>query len=157
MPGVVERLEDFLADQQVDYEVLLHPRDVTARETAADTRTPEDHFAKAVLLWVDGRITMAVLPANLTVAFGRIKDELLARKVRLASEAETGRLFPDCELGAEPPFGNLYDIPVYVSHSLAQKDEIIFNGGSHDHAIRMRYADYERVVHPRCIALSNLD
>jgi Ala-tRNA(Pro) deacylase len=157
MPGIADRLETFLEDQQVDYEVLLHPRDVTAREVAADTHTPESQFAKAVLLWVDGRIVMAVIPADMTAAFSRIREELLARKVRLASETETGKFFPDCELGAEPPFGNLYDLPVYVSRSLTRNEEIIFNGGSHDHAIRMSYADYERIVQPRCIAISHHD
>ena len=157
MPGVVERLENFLSEEQVEYEALLHRRDVTALEAAHDTHSREHSFAKTVLIWADGRIIMMVLPADSTAALGRVKESLLAREVRLAKEEETRGLFPDCEVGAEPPFGNLYDLPTYISPSLAENPEITFNAGSHDHAVRMSFEDYERIVRPRRLVISKRD
>ncbi|MEX2215344.1 MAG: YbaK/EbsC family protein [Phycisphaeraceae bacterium] len=144
------RLVEFLDQQQVDYEVIHHLRDFTAQRTAADTHTPGRAFAKAVIVIADGaRPAMLVLPAHQKVDLKRAASVLGAAEVTLADERQLRRWFPDCEVGAEPPFGNLYDVPVYVSPMLAADEEITFNGGSHDEAVRLPYRIYQHLVHPK--------
>jgi Ala-tRNA(Pro) deacylase len=157
MRGIAERLERLLEDQEVEYETVYHPADYTAMKAAADTHTPPEEFAKTVILRVDGKLVMAVLPANETVALKRVREALGTDAVEVAHEQELKGLCPDSQLGAWPPFGSLYELPVYVSPSLVEDEEITFNAGSHDHAIRVRYADYERLESPAVIALCRHD
>jgi len=157
MSGVVRRLEELFEREAVEYETVFHPRDYTARKAAADTHSRPEAFAKTVFLWVDERLVMAVLPADHSAAPSRIREALDARSVRLASEEELARHFPDCEVGAAPPFGHLWGIPVYVSPALARRGEITFNAGSHDHAVRMGYADWARLAAPKAMPLSHDD
>lgn len=118
------------------------------QHTAADTFTPGRQFAKAVLLWIDNYYALAVLPADHKIDFGRLRNQLGAAEAGLAREDEIRRLFPDCEVGAEPPFGNLYGMPVLVAGQLAQDDIITFNGGTHEDVVRMRYADFAHLADP---------
>ncbi len=142
------RVTSYLDKEHVSYEVLHHRVDYTAQETAADTHTPGREFAKTVVLGMPRGHAMAVVPAVFKIDLERVREGIGTRQVMLVDEETMSRLCPDCDVGAEPPFGNLYDLPVYVDPSLAKDEYITFNGGSHDDAIRMRYSDFERLVHP---------
>ena len=151
------RLREFLDAEGVDYEMIHHQRDVTAEATAEHTHTPPGEFAKSVFLWVDGEPVVAVVPAARGVAISRLRDAIGASEVRIASESDMHTLCPDCEVGAAPPFGNLYGMPVYASSALAQDDTITFNGGDHEHAFRVSWTDFERLAKPRVVALAKHD
>jgi len=148
---------EYLDQQVVDYQVLHHREDVRALTTAADTNTPPREFAKTVFVWIDGKAAMAVVPASKDVAVSRLQRGLEAESVHVAHEGDMKELCPDCAVGAAPPFGNLYDLPVYVSSSLAEDEEITFNGGDHQNAVRMRWKDFERIVHPRVLPIAHHD
>lgn len=152
-----ERLQRLLDAEGVEYELIHHRTDYRASATAADTHTPAVEFAKTVLVWIDGKPAMAVLPANRQLALSKLRKALGAEEVRVATEADADRLCPDCEAGAAPPFGNLYDLPVYVSTTLAEDEQITFNGGDHENAFRLAYADFARLVRPRVLALARHD
>lgn len=144
----MQRLLDLLASEGVSFEVLRHRSDVRAQETAADTHTPGREFAKTVVLDV-GRHghAFSVVPASFRLDLEKVRDGIGTRDVHLATEDEMSALCPECEVGAEPPFGVLFDVPVYVD-GLLDEDTITFNAGSHEEAIRMRYEDFVRLVHP---------
>ena len=154
MPSVAPRLKSFLEDRHVDYQTLQHVVDFTAQETAADTHTPGVEFAKTVLIEVDGRPALAVLPAHHKVDTERLRTALGAHDVHLADELTMGELCPDCDAGAIPPFGNLYDLPVFLSEAMTEDEKITFNAGTHRTALRMRFKDYEDLVHPRVVDFS---
>jgi Ala-tRNA(Pro) deacylase len=154
MSQINQRLKQFLDARHVGYEMIPHRPDYTAQETAADTHTPGQEFAKTVIVRVDRGYAMAVLPAHHKVNLRKLGQVAGARDVRLASEDEIARVCPDCAVGAEPPFGNLYEMPVYVSETLAEDDRITFNAGTHEEAVRMRYRDYETLVHPHVADIS---
>jgi Ala-tRNA(Pro) deacylase len=151
MATIVNRVMNALDQKDIMYRVIEHREDFTAQETAEDTFTPGDQFAKAVVLEADGELLMAVVAAPEHVDLRKIGMALNATDVALINEDRMLDLFPDCEIGAEPPFGNLYDMPVYVSPTIADDDYITFNGGSHIHVLRMRYQDYEMLVKPQVI------
>jgi Ala-tRNA(Pro) deacylase len=157
MTEIVERLREFLERSDVRYEVIPHHVDHTARQTAWDTHTPPEGFAKTVFVCIDDELAMAVLPADDMVSEEKLRLALSARSVRLALEEEFEDLCPDCELGAEPPFGNLYQLDVYVSPALAADPEITFNGGSHRFAVRLPYPDFARLVEPQAVPLARHD
>jgi Ala-tRNA(Pro) deacylase len=141
-------LTDLLEREHVTYQVMVHQRAYTAQGVAASLHVSGRDFAKPVLVKArGGRTAMVVVPGSRHVDLRAI-EALLGGRAELAREEELARLFPDCELGAEPPFGNLYSVPVYVDESLARDPEIVFNAGSHTEAVRMRYSDFERLVHP---------
>jgi Ala-tRNA(Pro) deacylase len=142
------RLRDYLEKEKVQYKQEVHRTAFTAQEVAAEEHVPGKMVAKTVVIKVDDHFALAVLPASARTNFARLKAALGAREVRLASELEFTGLFPDCEVGAMPPFGNLYGVPVYVDTSLTRDDEIVFNAGTHQDTIRMKYADFERLALP---------
>jgi Ala-tRNA(Pro) deacylase len=145
---------DFLDREKTPYEVLPHMRTYTAQAVAASLHVRGREFAKSVILKTrDGRLAMAVVPAPRSVDL-RAAEAALGAKVELAREGEFADRFAGCEVGAEPPFGNLYGMPVYVDESLRQDPEIVFNAGTHSEAIRMLYADFERLVRPAVTPLS---
>ena len=115
---------------------------------------PGQEMAKTVIVKVDGKMAMAVLPAPHKVNFDKA-HRLFDDEPTLATEDEIADLFPDCEIGAEPPFGNLYNLPVYVSPELAEDEIITFNAGTHREAVRMTWADYRRLAQPRLELLSD--
>lgn len=135
----------------VDYSLISHSPAYTAPEIAAICHLPGKYLAKVVIIKVDGKFAMVVEPANKRVNFKSFAQLIGANKVELASESEFQNKFPDCELGAMPPFGNLYDMDVYVAESLTEDKQIAFNAGSHDELIRMSFKDYERLVHPNIL------
>jgi Ala-tRNA(Pro) deacylase len=144
------RLADLLEARGVPYRSMSHAADVTSQMTAAHTHTPGREFAKTVIVNVDGEFGMAVLPAHLRVDLEKLRKWLNASEARLATEDEMARLFPDCEVGAEPPFGNLYNLPVYVS-PLLSRERITFHGGSHEEAVQLRYDDFVALTKPAVI------
>jgi len=157
MTDGLARLKTFLDGEGVSYHVIHHRPDFRARETAADTDTPLEAFAKTVILWVDGSPVMALVPASRDVALSRLRRALGAAEVRLAQEREIRVLCPDCEPGAAPPFGPLYGMPVFASPALARDEAITFNGGDHENALRMTWRDFARIVHPRVVPLAKHD
>ncbi|HSB12584.1 MAG TPA: YbaK/EbsC family protein [Blastocatellia bacterium] len=146
--SVAAKLKECLDSNRVAYDVLTHPQVYTAQDVASAAHVPGKELAKSVVLKADDRYVLAVLPAPLKVDTDRLREELRATEVRIAHEFEFAAMFPGCELGAMPPFGNLYGVDVFVDRSLSCDEEIVFNAGSHVEAIRMKYKDFERLVHP---------
>jgi Ala-tRNA(Pro) deacylase len=143
-----ERLESYLREEQVPFEVRHHPRAVTAQEVAASEHVPGKMLAKTVMVLADGEMVMLTLPAPYQVDMEKAGSALGAREVRLAQEEEFEGSFPDCEVGAMPPFGNLYDLPVYVEETLAEDETIVFRAGTHIDTMSVTYADFDRLVEP---------
>jgi Ala-tRNA(Pro) deacylase len=147
----VKKLKEFLDSHRVKYVSIVHSRAYTAQEIAASAHVPGRELAKAVMVKVDGRIAMAVLPASYQIDFERLRVAIGAGNVELASETEFQDRFPECELGAMPPFGNLYSMEVYAARRLSEDREIAFNAGSHTELIKLAYTDYERLVSPKVV------
>ena len=144
----VQRLKEFLDEHQVKYVVISHSRAFTSQEIAAATHIPGKELAKAVIVEIDGKMAMAVVPGSQKVDLDLLRDALGAERVTLAKEGEFKDRFPECDLGAMPPFGNLYGMPVYVADSLTEDEEIAFSAGSHTQVVKMSYRDFERLVQP---------
>ena len=149
-----QSLKSFLDNNHVKYTTISHSRAYTAQEVAASAHIPGKELAKTVIVKVDGEFAMAVLPASMSVSLTRLKEAVGAGDTELASEEEFEKLFPDCELGAMPPFGNLYDMPVFVAKPLTEDDEIAFNAGSHTELVQLAYGDFDKLVHPKVVALN---
>ena len=145
----VERLRQYLDENRVKYVSIRHSQSFTAQEIAASAHISGKELAKTVMVKLDGQMAMAVLPGSHHVDLAALKAAAGAREVQLAGEREFAELFPGCETGAMPPFGNLYDMNVFVSTPLADDEEIAFNAGSHTELIRLAYADFERLVQPK--------
>jgi Ala-tRNA(Pro) deacylase len=145
----VQRLQEFLDEHQVKYVVISHSRAFTTQEVAAATHIPGKELAKSVIIEIDGTTAMAVVPGSQKVDLDLLRDAVGARQVTLAKEATFKDRFPECDLGAMPPFGNLYGMPVYVADSLTEDEEIAFNAGSHTQLVKLSYRDFERLVQPR--------
>jgi len=150
----VQKLRDYLDQHDVEYVTISHSPAFTAQRIAEITRTPGKELAKTVIVKLDDQFAMAVLPASRRVDLDHLKHAVGAEEAMLASEDEFKRLFPDCEIGAMPPFGNLYDMGVYVAEQLAEDDEIAFNAGSHTELVRMAYKDFASLVTPQVVALT---
>lgn len=152
--SVTKRLKDYLDENGVRYEVIEHRPTESAPATAEALHIPGKTVAKVVMIKDGADDVMAVLPANLKVDVLRMQ-EVVSRhwnhRVRLATESEFAKLFPDCEVGMMPPFGNLYGLDVVVDSSLTEDDEIVFPAGNSKESIRMSYDDYERLVLPRVV------
>lgn len=142
------RLKEFLDSHDVKYVTLEHSKAFTAAEIAALAHVPGREMAKTVMVDVDGHMAMAVLPASLRVSFDQLRAAIGAQTVVLSNERDFVERFPGCEVGAMPPFGNLYGMEVYVADGLARQEEIAFNAGTHTEVIRMAWTDYERLVQP---------
>ena len=149
-----KRLKEYLKQNKVKYVTCTHSQAFTAQEIAAAAHIPGKQLAKTVMVTLDGKMAMAVLPATDHVDLRLLKKATGAKQADLASEREFKDLFPDCEIGAMPPFGNLYDLEVYVAASLAEDADIAFNAGSHTELIRMAYADFADLVKPEVAELS---
>ena len=143
------RLREFLDSHKVKYVVISHSVAYTAQGIAALTHISGKELAKTVIVKLDGSLAMAVLPASSQVALSRLKTVTGATNAALASEQEFKDKFPDCQTGAMPPFGNLYDIPVFADESLTHDKEIAFNAGTHLELIRMAWNDFQNLVKPR--------
>jgi Ala-tRNA(Pro) deacylase len=146
-----QRLQAFLDENNVKYVVISHSRAFTTQEVAAMTHIPGKELAKAVIVEIDGNLAMAVVPGSQKVDLDLLRDAVGAGHVMLAKESEFKDRFPECDLGAMPPFGNLYGMPVYVADGLTEDEEIAFNAGSHTELVKMSYRDFERLVQPRIL------
>ena len=151
---VLTRLKQFLDANFVEYVVISHSVAYTAQGIAALTHIPGRELAKTVVVKLDNQLAMAVLPASYHVDLALLRQGTRAKSVSLASETEFKDRFPDCELGSMPPFGNLYDMPVFADSALTRDLEIAFNAGSHRELVRMAWADYVRLVRPAIVPLA---
>lgn len=150
------KLKEFLDSHGVKYLSITHSRAYTAQEVAASAHVAGKQLAKTVMVMLDGKLAMAALPASHEVDFDLLKKVAGAKEAHLAHEDQFKDAFPDCDIGAMPPFGNLYGLPVYASQSFAYGDrpegestqEIAFNACTHTELIRMKYADFARLVNP---------
>lgn len=149
-----KKLKEFLDREKVKYVSLIHSPAYTAQEVAASAHIRGQEVAKTVIVELDGKMAMAVLPANRKVVLQDLREVTGSDQVKFASEEEFRERFPECETGAMPPFGNLYGMDVYVAEGLAQNQEIAFNAGSHTEVIRMAYQDFERLVQPRVMSFT---
>jgi Ala-tRNA(Pro) deacylase len=151
---LTERLRAFLDSNRVEYTHTVHPLAFTAREVASADHVPAREFAKTVLLSGDHGYAMAVVPAARLVDFQEVRLALGLTHARLATETEIAQLFPDCELGAMPAFGNLYDVPVFLDSALAGEPVIAFNGGTHRDVVHVRTEDFRRLAQPTLVSLA---
>lgn len=143
------KLDEFLDSRHVPYQRLRHRTAYSANRAAQALHTPGREFAKTVLLRTGRGYALAVLPATHHVDLELARADLGEDRCEMASEEEMDRLFPDCERGAMPPFGSLYELPTIVDESLAEDEEIVFEAQTRQDAIRMAYRDYEAIEHPR--------
>ena len=148
-----ERLKQYLDSQNIKYVTIKHSLAFTALEIAESAHVPADIMAKTVIIELDGKLAMAVIPANAKLDRHHPEDTFGAKNVQLAEEADFAHAFPDCEVGAMPPFGNLYDMQVFAAEDLGKQESIAFNAGSHSEIVKMAYKDYERLVSPKKIRL----
>lgn len=145
------KLSEFLNQHQVNYTSISHPLAYSTREISHLCHISENQLAKTVIINVGNKLAMVVLPASFTIDFEKLRKVLHESNVTLASEAEFNNVFSDCELGAMPPFGNLYNVDVYVEKSLANNKDIVFNAGTHTEVIKISYKDFVNLVHPKVI------
>jgi len=149
-----KKLKSFLDENKIKYVSIQHSSAYTAQEIAAIAHIPGKDLAKTVIIKIDGKMAMAVLPASYKVSFDNLKNFVGAKEVRLAYEQEFMDKFPDCEVGAMPPFGNIYGMEVFVAESLAEDEEIAFNACNHTELIKMSFSDFEKLVKPKRIKFS---
>ena len=152
--AILKRLKEMLDGAKVPYEVYNHALAYTAQEIAAKQHFSGNEMAKVVMLEVDDKLVMGVIRGNDKISVNEVRDSLAARNVRLATEEEFIARFPECEIGAMPPFGNLYGLKVYVDPSLAQDEYIYFNAGNHVQTVHMKYKDFARLVEPQVAHLA---
>ena len=150
----VKKLKDFLDSHKVKYVTIKHSTAYTTQEIAASAHIPGKEMAKTVIIKVDGKMAMAVLPASNKIDFALFKKNIRAKDIQLANEQEFEYTFPQCDVGAMPPFGNLYDMDVFVAESLTEDEEITFNAGSYSELMKVAYKDFERLVNPKIVKFS---
>ncbi len=150
------KLKNYLDENKIKYRTIQHSVAYTAQEIAARAHIPGKELAKTVMIKIDGKMAMIVVPASHKIDVEEIKDIVESESVRIASEQEFKDKFPDCEVGAMPPFGNLYAMDVFVSATLTEDEEIAFNAGSHSELIKMDFKDFERLVQPKIVHASFL-
>ncbi len=148
------RVIEFLDKSGVKYKVTRHEPAFTAQQMAAVEHEPGKYVAKPVVVKADGKYVMCVLPACYKIDLKALKGQLGAKSIKLAEEKDIGKIFDDCELGAESPFGNLYDLPTVMDKILEKDDHIAFQGGTHEKTIRMSMDDYRKLVAPKVLEFS---
>jgi len=151
---LAEQLQKFLDSHQAKYAISSHHTAFTAREVATVEHLPAREVAKVVVVFGDGKYHMIVIPANRLVDFQEVRHALNLSQARLATEEELSKLFPDCELGAMPPIGALYGLPLYLDSSLLDEEMIAFNAGTHRDVIHMRTAAYRALTQPTVVSLA---
>ncbi|MHC4383910.1 MAG: aminoacyl-tRNA deacylase [Planctomycetota bacterium] len=153
-----QKLKKFLDKNKIKYVAISHSPTYTAQEIAASAHVPGQEMAKTVIIKVNGKMAMAVLPAPHKVDFKILKEALGAKSVELvelATEQEFADSFPECEPGAMPPFGNLYDMDVFVAKKLTEDEEIAFNAGTHTELVKLSYKDFEKLVKPKVLTFAH--
>jgi Ala-tRNA(Pro) deacylase len=149
--AILPKLRDFLELNHIEYMHTEHPLAYTAREVASAEHVPPREVAKTVVFLSEQGYGMAVLPADSVVDLEQLRMDLGLTRLRLATEAELGELFPGCELGAMPPLGNLFGLPVYMDSRMTAEDMITFNAGTHRDVIHMHLRDFQAVVNPAVV------
>ena len=149
-----EKLKKFLDKNNIQYVTITHSQAFTAQKIAASAHIPGKDLAKTVIVKIDGKMAMAVLPGSYRIDMKTLQEVTGSHNVELATEDEFKSSFPDCETGAMPPFGNLFDMEVFVASSLAEDEEIVFNAGSHTELIKLSFDDYKRLVKPNILTFS---
>ncbi len=150
-----KKLKEYLNNNNIKYVTIFHSQAYTAQEVAATAHIPGKELAKTVMVKIDDKMAMAVLTAADKVDFDSLKEAVGAGKVELASEQDFENLFPGCEIGAMPPFGNLYEMQVFVEENLTEDTEIAFNAGSYTELIKLSYKDFERLAKPTVVKFSS--
>ena len=151
----VAELKAFLEENGVKYDSIKHAKAFTAMDVAQTAHVRGKEIAKTVMVKMDGHLAMAVLPATRMLDVDLLRIAAGARSVELAKEPDFQGDFPGCEVGAMPPFGNLYHMDVYVEPHLSADPEIAFNAGSHTELVRMSYKDFARLVHPKVLPIAS--
>ncbi len=151
---IIKKLKELFDETKVSYEVYNHPLAYTAQEIAQRQHFSGNEMAKVVMLKVDGKVVMAVVTGNQKVHLPTVRASLAAYEVSLATEDEFYSKFPGCEIGAMPPFGNLFGLPVYVDPAVTKDESIYFNAGNHVQTVRIRYKDFEKLVNPQVVRLT---
>jgi Ala-tRNA(Pro) deacylase len=146
---IPSHIVEYLKTKGVPFVRHWHPRAVGAQKVAQSMHVTGHRVAKAVIVDADGHRWIAVLPASQQLDDHRLAAELAAHRVRLVREDEFAASFRDCERGAEPPFGHLYDLPVVVDRSLSREDRIYFRAGSHEETLEMSYSDFAALEQPK--------
>ena len=147
----VRKLKAFLDNEKIKYINIIHSTAYTAQEVAASAHITGRELAKTVIVELDGKMAMAVLPANRKIVLQDLREVTGSDQVKFASEEKFKDRFTDCEIGAMPPFGPLYGMEVYVAESLSESEEIAFNAGSHTEIIKLSYEDFARLVQPKVL------
>jgi len=145
---ILSSLKEFFDKHDADYTHSVHEPAFTAKQLAAIDHVPEGRVAKTIVFLADGCYAMAVLPANERVNLERLRSTIGARQIRLATESELNQLFPGCEVGAMPPFGSLFGLPVYIDGALAVANRIEFLAGTHRDVVYMKFAEFVRLADP---------
>lgn len=148
-----KQIKEFLDNHQVKYLSIDHSPTYTAQEIAAAAHVSGKILAKTVIVKSGSQFYMVVIPATDHINFGELKEWTGTKEVDLAKESEFKSKFPECEVGAMPPFGNLYGMPVLISSSLISQHDIAFNAGSHSELVKMSYEDFARLVKPKVITM----
>jgi len=152
---ISKRLKDYLKSNKVKFKTLKHKAVYTAQEIAGAQHVPGKEFIKTIMVKLNGnKFFMMAMPASCKIDFKKLKSASGAKTVELAKEAEFKSLFPDCDIGAMPPFGNLYDIPVVVDKTVEEDEKIVFNAGNHKETIMMKYSDFKKLVKPKVASFS---
>jgi Ala-tRNA(Pro) deacylase len=151
----VQRLANLLDQNNIHYQLIPHSDTYTSAATGAVTHIPGREIAKTVMVRVDGLPVMSVIPGSRHLDLNALKKELGTKDVQLMTELEFASAFPDCEIGAMPPLGLLYQLPVYVDDRLSREVEIAFNAGSHHELIRLSYKEFERLQHPKVMRIAS--
>lgn len=148
----VKQIKEFLDNNHIKYASMTHSPAFTAQEIAAAAHVSGRQLAKTVIVKANGKFAMVVVPASEHINFAKLR-EVIGSDVDLASESEFKDKFAGCEVGAMPPFGNLYDMPVFVSEELSHQNEVLFNAGSHSELMKVDFHDFERVVKPKVVMM----
>ncbi|WP_075603258.1 aminoacyl-tRNA deacylase [Saccharicrinis aurantiacus] len=148
------KIEEYLRENDISFNKIVHHTTHTAQRTAADVHLTGHEIAKTVIVKMDSKLTMVVLPGDMHVNLEQLRIETKSENIRLASESEFKDSFGNCEVGAMPPFGNLYDMPVYVAKSLTTEVFVAFNACAHDLLIQMKYKDFEALVKPTILEIA---
>jgi Ala-tRNA(Pro) deacylase len=152
----VHKLEKFLDGKGINYVRITHSAAYTAQKTVAAAHIPGKALAKTVILKVDGKMMMAILPASRKLDLSLLKEAVGVNKVEMANETEFKDMFPECEIGAIPPFGNLYGMDVISETILAENEVIAFNAGSHTEVVKLSYKDFLELVKPKVATFSSM-
>ena len=146
--AIPQRIRDYLDSQNVSYEAIHHSQAFTAQEVAHSLHVSGKKCVKAVVAEADHKIIIVVMPASHRLNFQELKSALKVNQLEMLVESELVDLFPDCDLGAIPPFGNLYGMDVWVDRAVASTERIVFCAGTHEDCIRMRYSDFAKLTRP---------